>query len=53
MLDRVDVDIVDMSHEIILIYVSRADAEDDEPVLSLAAYLQKLIEKHFKKKPEF
>jgi hypothetical protein len=40
-------------HEIFLIYVSRADAGDDEEVLSLAEYLQKLIEKHFKKKPEF
>jgi len=40
-------------HEIFLIYVSRADAADDEEVLSLAEYLQKLVEKHFKKKPEF
>ena len=43
----------DDQHEIFLVYVSRADAEDDEEVLSLAAYLQKLIEKHFKKKAEF
>jgi hypothetical protein len=43
----------DEQHEIYLIYVSRADAGDDEEVLSLAEYLQKLIEKHFKKKPEF
>jgi hypothetical protein len=43
----------DNQHEIFLIYVSRADAADDEEVLSLAEYLQKLIEKHFKKKPEF
>lgn len=43
----------DEEHDIFLIYVSRADAEDDEEVLSLADYLQKLIEKHFKKKPEF
>jgi hypothetical protein len=43
----------DEDHEIFLIYVSRADAGDDEEVLSLAEYLQKLIEKHFKKKPEF
>jgi len=40
-------------HDIFEIYVSRADAADDEEVLSLAEYLQKLIEKHFKKKPEF
>lgn len=40
-------------HDIFEIYVSRADAGDDEEVLSLAEYLQKLIEKHFKKKPEF
>jgi hypothetical protein len=40
-------------HEIFLIYISRADAGDDEEVLSLAEYLQKLVEKHFKKKPEF
>jgi hypothetical protein len=43
----------DDQHEIFLIYISRADASDDEEVLSLAEYLQKLIEKHFKKKPEF
>lgn len=43
----------DEQHDIFLIYVSRADAADDEQVLSLAEYLQKLIEKHFKKKPEF
>jgi hypothetical protein len=43
----------DEQHDIFLIYVSRADAADDEEVLSLAEYLQKLIEKHFKKKPEF
>lgn len=43
----------DEQHEIFTIYVSRADAEEDEEVLSLAAYLQKLVEKHFKKKPEF
>jgi hypothetical protein len=43
----------DEQHDIFLIYVSRADAGDDEEVLSLAEYLQKLIEKHFKKKPEF
>jgi hypothetical protein len=40
-------------HEIFQIYISRAAAGDDEQVLSLAEYLQKLIEKHFKKKPEF
>jgi hypothetical protein len=40
-------------HEIFQIYISRADAGDDEEVLSLADYLQKLVEKHFKKKPEF
>jgi hypothetical protein len=43
----------DEQHEIFLIYVSRATAADDEEVLALAEYLQKLIEKHFKKKPEF
>jgi hypothetical protein len=43
----------DEQHEIFLIYISRADAGDDEEVLSLAGYLQKLVEKHFKKKPEF
>jgi hypothetical protein len=43
----------DNQHEIFLIYISRADAGDDEEVLSLAEYLQKLVEKHFKKKPEF
>ena len=43
----------DGQHEIFLIYISRSDAPDDEEVLSLAGYLQKLIEKHFKKKPEF
>jgi hypothetical protein len=43
----------DSQHEIFEIYVSRADAEDDEEVLALAGYLQSLVEKHFKKKPEF
>jgi hypothetical protein len=43
----------DIEHEIYEIYVSRADAGDDDEVLSLAEYLQKLIQKHFKKKPEF
>jgi hypothetical protein len=43
----------DDQHEIFLIYVSRAAAADDDEVLALAEYLQKLIEKHFKKKPEF
>ena len=43
----------DEQHDIYSIYVSRADAGDDEEVLPLAEYLQKLIEKHFKKKPEF
>lgn len=43
----------DESHDIFTIYISRADAGDDEEVLALAAYLQDLVEKHFKKKPEF
>ena len=43
----------DEQHDIFTIYISRADAEDDEPILNLAAYLQDLVEKHFKKKPEF
>jgi hypothetical protein len=43
----------DEQHDIFTIYISRADAEDDEEVLDLAAYLQDLVEKHFKKKPEF
>jgi hypothetical protein len=43
----------DEQHEIFTIYVSRADAEDDEEVFALAVYLQDLVEKHFKKKPEF
>lgn len=43
----------DEEHEIFMIYISRADAADDEEVLALAEYLQKLVEKHFKKKPEF
>jgi hypothetical protein len=40
-------------HNIFKIYVSRADAGDDEEVLALAGELQKLIQKYFKKKPEF
>lgn len=40
-------------HDIFKIYVSRADAEDDEEVLALAAHIQKLVEKYLKKKPEF
>jgi hypothetical protein len=43
----------DEEHDIFTIFISRADAEDDEQVLALAAYLQDLVEKHFKKKPEF
>jgi hypothetical protein len=43
----------DEAHDIFTIYISRADAGDDEEVLALAAYLQDLVEKHFKKKPEF
>lgn len=43
----------DESHDIFTIYISRADAEDDDEVLALAVYLQDLVEKHFKKKPEF
>ena len=43
----------DEQHDIFTIYISRADAEDDKEVLDLAAYLQDLVEKHFKKKPEF
>jgi hypothetical protein len=43
----------DEGHDIFEILVSRADAEDDQEVLDLAAYLQDLVEKHFKKKPEF
>jgi len=43
----------DEQYDIYSIYVSRADAGDDDEVLSLAEYLQKLIQKHFNKKPEF
>ena len=43
----------DDGHDIFEVFVSRADAEDDEDVLAVAAYLQDLVEKHFKKKPEF
>jgi hypothetical protein len=43
----------DDSHDIHTIYISRLDAEDDEEVLALAAYLQDLVQKHFKKKLEF
>ena len=43
----------DEQHDIYTVYISRADAEDDKDVLDLAAYLQDLVEKHFKKKPEF
>lgn len=43
----------DQQHDIFTVYISRADAEDDKDVLDLASYLQDLVEKHFKKKPEF
>ena len=43
----------DEQHELYEIYVSRADAEDDEEVLALAEQLQKLVEKYLKKRPEF
>lgn len=40
-------------HEIFTIFVSRADADEDQEVVSLAGYLQDLVQKHFKKNPEF
>jgi hypothetical protein len=43
----------DDNHDIFKIFVSRADAGDDDEVLALAEHLQKLVEKYFKKKPEF
>ena len=43
----------DEHHDLFTIYVSRADAEDDEEVLALATQLQKLVQKYLKKKPEF
>lgn len=43
----------DEQHEIFTVLISRVDAEDDEDVVDLAEYLQKVIEKHFKKTPEF
>ncbi len=43
----------DEGHDIFKIFVSRADAGDDEEVLALAGQLQKLVEKYFKKKAEF
>lgn len=43
----------DEEHDLFETKVSRADAEDDEEVLALAAQLQKLVQKYFKKKPEF
>jgi hypothetical protein len=43
----------DEQHDLFTIFVSRADAEDDEEVLALATQLQKLVQKYLKKKPEF
>lgn len=43
----------DEQHDIFSVFISRADAEEDEEVVSLADYLQDLIQKHFKKTPEF
>lgn len=43
----------DEGHDIFKIFVSRADAGDDEAVLALAVELQKLVQKYFKKKAEF
>jgi hypothetical protein len=43
----------DEEHDLFTINISRADAEDDEEVLELAAQLQKLVQKYLKKKPEF
>ncbi len=40
-------------HDIFTIFISRVDAEDDEEVVTLAGYLQDLVQKHFKKNPEF
>ena len=51
-----DVDAVDL--DLVLVGFERGQgdvglAEDDEEVLELAAQLQKLVQKYFKKKPEF
>lgn len=43
----------DEQHELFTVYISRADAEDDDQVLALAEQLQKLVQKYFKRKPTF
>lgn len=43
----------DDEHDLFEANVSRADAEGDEELLAVAGQLQKLVEKYFKKRPEF
>jgi hypothetical protein len=40
-------------HDIYTVYIPRDDANDDEDIMDLAKYLQKLITKYFKEKPNF
>jgi hypothetical protein len=43
----------DEQHDLFTVYISRADAEDDDEVLAVAEDLQKLVQKYFKRKPTF
>ncbi len=43
----------DDAHEIFTVYVPRDDANEDDDILALAKYLQKLVSKYFKEKPNF
>jgi hypothetical protein len=43
----------DDQHDIFTVYIPRDDANEDEDVAELAVYLQKLVTKYFKKKPDF
>ena len=40
-------------HDIFTVYIPRDDANDDEDISELAKYLQKLVTKYFKEKPNF
>jgi hypothetical protein len=43
----------DDQHDIYTVYIPRDDANNDDDIMGLAQYLQKLVAKYFKEKPNF
>lgn len=43
----------DDQHDIFTVYIPRDDANEDEDITELAKYLQKLVTKYFKERPNF